>query len=43
MKKSEIKALKRVFTQVTSSIVITLLFVAFFYGLYTVIVDMISK
>jgi hypothetical protein len=43
MKKSEIKALKRVFTQIASSIVITLLFVAFFYGVYTVVVDMASR
>ena len=43
MKKSEIKALKRVFTQVTSSIIITLLFVAFFYGVYTVVVDMVGR
>jgi len=43
MKKSDIKALKRVFTQVASSIVITLLFVAFFYGIYQLVVDMISR
>jgi hypothetical protein len=43
MKKSEIKALKRVFTQVASSIVITLLFVAFFYGVYQVVVDMVGR
>jgi len=43
MKKSEIKALKRVFTQVTSSIIITLLFVAFFYGIYQLVVDAISR
>jgi hypothetical protein len=43
MKKSDIKALKRVFTQVASSIVITLLFVAFFYGIYQLVVDAISR